>query len=152
LQFGRDVVEHDREIDVFCDGAEVQKEAFLSRFIIVGGDHQSPISAGMSSGFGESNGFGGAVGPGAGHDFDSSGRMFAGDSNDPLVFIVSQRGTFAGGADRNNTVGAGCNVEIDQFAEHGFVERAVRGHWSDEGHGETGEFFAASDHDELTFR
>ena len=51
--------------------------------------------------------------------------MFAADGDDSFVFVVSERWAFTGGTDGDDAVGAGFDVEVDESAEHGFVERPV---------------------------
>ena len=93
----------------------------------------------------ESNRFGGAVGTGAWENFDATGRVFAYDGNDSLVFVVRQRGAFAGGPDWADDVGAGFHVKVHERSQRRFIDPVVFER-RDESHRESRELFAFARH------
>lgn len=111
-----DVVEHDGEADV-GDGGEVLDEAGLRGLVVVGGDLEGAVRADFFGAAGEVEGFGGGVGAGAGEDFEAAGGGFHGDADDFDVFVVVQRGGFAGGADRHQTIHAVGHLKFNQLAQ-----------------------------------
>src|SRR5262249_51208367 len=78
---------------------------------------------------------GGGVRAGTGHDGDAAGRGLDHDLHHALVLVVAQRRRFAGGAARDDSIGAVGHVGLDQLAALGLVHLAVakRGHQRDEG-------------------
>jgi len=43
-----------------------------------------------------------------------------------FVFIVAERGSFAGGADGHEAIGALLDVPIDEFLEGGVIDLAIK--------------------------
>ena len=93
--------------------------AFLRRLVVVGADHEGAVGAGAASGAGQTDRLARAVGAGAGHDFDASGRLLDHGVDDALVFLMVERRTFAGGADGRQAVRPLLDVPIDQPASAG---------------------------------
>ena len=70
-------------------------------------------------------GFGRAVGAGAGHDLDPAGRKLDDRSDDPLVLFVAQRGALARGAHRAEAGRAGGDLELDLLAQLVVVDARI---------------------------
>src|SRR5262249_49216018 len=106
-------------------------------------DLQRAVGAGPLRGLRHANGFGGRVRAGAGHDLRAAPGALAHEGDHALVFVVRERGRFAGGAAGREGVGALFAVPVHEFAEcvpidFPTVERR------DDGDGDAGEQFAAS--------
>ena len=67
----------------------------------------------------------------AGHDRHPATRLIDAPFNHELVLLVRQRRAFAGGADRNQPIGALGDLPVDQGAE-GFLIDGPVAEWGDE--------------------
>ncbi len=112
-----DAVEDDAAGGGVGDGFEVLEEAFLGRFVVVGADLEDGFAAGGFSGFGEFDGFVGAVAAGAADDGAAAVGESGGEGDDVLVFLVGEGGGFTGGADWDDAGDAVVELEVDEFAE-----------------------------------
>ena len=108
-----DVVDAMRQAGFLGEHAEVVVKAFLRRLVVVGGDLQGGVGADFFGELRQAEGFGRAVRAGAGHDLDSAGDGLDDEGDDALLFLVAERGRLAGGAHRDEAVGAGGDLELD---------------------------------------
>ena len=128
-----DVVDDERQAGGFGDGVEMQEEALLARLVVVGGDDHGGVRADALGVLGERDGFGGAVGAGAGDDGDAVVGDFDGDFDGASVLGVAEGWAFACGADGDEAFGAVVDLPGDEFGEGLFVEAAVVAHRGDQG-------------------
>ena len=128
-----DAVEDDAAGGGVGDGFEVLEETFLGGFVVVGADLEDGFAAGGFCGFGEFDGFVGAVAAGAADDGAAAVGEFGGEGDDVLVFLVGEGWGFAGGADWDDAGDAVIELEVDEFAEGEFVDLVIGGERGDEG-------------------
>ena len=121
---------------------EVLIEAFLRRLVVVGGDDQSGIGAGLGGPAGQPQGLLGAVRAGAGHYLDPPGGRFDHRRDHPLVLRVRKRGAFAGRAHRTDARRAGLDLELDVPLQRFDVHLAVAER-RNQGDGQAGKIFAS---------
>ena len=121
----RNIVDEDRDADRVVDRLEVLIEPFLRRLVVIGRDDEHRVGAGPLGMLGEIDRFLGRIRAGAGHDRHPAARLIDAPFHHLLVLLVGQRRAFAGGADRNQPIGALGDLPIDQVAERFLIDGAV---------------------------
>ena len=128
------VVEDLRDVDGLRDELEVPVQALLGGLVVVGRHQQAAVGPEGRGVAGQVQRLGGRVRPGPG-DHRHPARHRLDDLADHLaVLVVVEGGRLAGGPDRDDGVGAGVDVELDQPGEGIVVHRAVFAHRGDHGH------------------
>ncbi|MNY23240.1 hypothetical protein D3C86_1568970 [compost metagenome] len=130
----RHVVEDLRNGHRLGDLAVVQVQAFLGRLVVVRGDQQAGIDAGLLGGGGQFDGLAGGVGPGTGDHRNASGDLLDHVADHRDVFVDVQRGGLTRGADRDDGVGAFLEVKIDQLGQAIPIQTAFCIHGRDQCH------------------
>ena len=135
----RDAVKHDGQLRVVRDFFEMLVESLLAGLVVVGCNLQRCGGTGFLGGLREFDGFVRAVGSGAGDDFPAASGKFHGEFDDAVVFLVGERGALAGGAAGDDAGDAVVELEVDDFAQRGFIHTAVA-KGGDDGGDDAGEF------------
>src|ERR1700683_2106979 len=98
---------------------------FLSGLVIIWTGQQSAIGAQLFRLLRQFPRFLPRIGSAAGDDLAAPMRFLNGDFDDAQVFIKIERSGLAGGSCRNNSIHAVVDLELNQFAERGFVYLTV---------------------------
>ena len=108
-------------------------EALLRRFVVVGRDLQRRIRTGAFRFLCELYRLIGGVGAGTRDDFASSIDEFHGELDHAVVFLMGERGRFAGRADGDDAVDAALYLRLDERAQSRLIYCAIRGKGGDYG-------------------
>ena len=100
-------------------------QALLIGLVVIGGNDEHGVGAGLFGVAGEFNRFVGVVGPGAGNDGNAALGLVDAPLNNAFMLGVGQSRAFAGGADGNEAMRALRDLPIDMTAEGGFINFAV---------------------------
>ena len=119
----RVVVGHDRDGGRVGDTGEVLANAVGAGFDVVGRQHENSVRPGLR-GMADRRLYLPRPGcQGADQDRDAPGRLVDRDFDDTLPLRRRQADEFAAAADDEQPGDAGADLELDQLAERGFVER-----------------------------
>ena len=120
-------------------------DALLGGAVVVGADDERRIGTGLRGILREPDRLRGGVATGAGHDEQAAGGGLDALGDHPLVFVVRERGGFAGRAHRADAGDARLGLEVDLLVKPLGVDRTVakRG---DNGDGQTGKLLGSRGH------
>ncbi len=128
----RHVVQDDRQVHAFRDGAEMAVHALLRRTVVIGNDLQRGVGAAFLRMAGQRDRFRGRVAAGAGDDRDAAGDVIDGQLDEFAMLFRRHGGGFARRAHDDDRVRAFRDVPVDQLAQGIAVKTAVFEHRSDE--------------------
>ncbi len=121
----RNVVDDDGDSDGVVDRLEVLVEPFLGRLVVVRGDDQHGGGTGLFGMLRQFDRLAGRVRPGARNHRHAAFGLLDAPLHHLPVLLVRERRALAGGAHRNQPIGALGDLPIDQVAERLLVQRAV---------------------------
>ena len=103
------------------------EQAFRARLVVVGGDDQHGVGAGLVRLPGELDGLLGRIGAGAGDHRDPPARRRDHGAHDVHVLLVGEGGRFAGRPDGHEAVDPALDLVLDQPPQVVIGDRAVAG-------------------------
>ena len=118
----RDVVDDDRNADRVVDRLEVLVHALLRGLVVIGGDDQHGVGAGLLGVLRKIDRLLGGVRARARDDRDPALGLIDAPLDDLIVLVVRERRALAGGSDRHQSVGALGDLPFDNVAERLFVD------------------------------
>ena len=119
------VVHEHGQGDFVVDGLEVLEDALLRGLVVVGGDEQGGVGAGLFGEAGEADGFYRIIGACAGDDRHAALYLIHADADGGFMFGMGHGGGFAGGAAGHHAVHALFNLPFNVGAVGLFVDGAI---------------------------
>lgn len=124
-----DVVEDAGDVDSVCDGREVAIDALFVRLVVVRSDDKQSIHADLLVGEALFQHGLGAVGARACDDRHAAANVLDHEAANLVVLLMRHRGALAGGAEREDAVGAVFDLEFDEAVERFEVDASVVVEW-----------------------
>src|SRR5699024_5397266 len=114
----RDVVEHNRELDVLCYFAQIIQRLIQGECFVVRGNQHQNVSAGPLRCFTVSNGFSGGNCTSLSNYRDPATYMGSNFIDDHEAFVACHSDDFSGRAACNDTADAGVGRSVDDFSQY----------------------------------
>ena len=122
---GRYVVEHQGQRAGCGDPGEMRVEAILRGPVVIGGDNQRPVGAGLRGEAGQPDGLGGRARAGTGQDSSPARGLFDHGGDHPLVLEARQGRGFSRRAGRTEDGGALVNLPVNHPSQGALIDIAV---------------------------
>jgi len=117
-----DVVDHDRDRDLFRDGPIMSIETFLGRAVVIGADHQRRIRPGFPGMFRQTDSLRRAVGTGSGNHRHPFVDRLHRHLDHPVMLFMGKGRRFTRRATGRNAVRPVGDLLIDQAAQRLLID------------------------------